>query len=294
MKIGIYAKIITNKIQLELIQGIIDFLVKEGIEVHLHDNLAKEFQRFSRSEYNNLARFQNLILNNAPIDYLLTIGGDGTILDAVQITSNSNIPIIGINTGRLGFLASVSNNGLMEAFSELKRGSYQLDKRSLLQLESNKPLFDFNYALNDFVLHKKETSSMITVHAFLNGEPLNSYWADGLIVSTPSGSTGYSLSCGGPILFPKSGSLVVTPIAPHNLNVRPVIIPDDQVLSFEIEGRSNFHLASLDSRSVTIDSKVQIAIRKANFQINLVRFEGDTYLKNLRNKMLWGLDQRNF
>lgn len=163
----------------------------------------------------------------------------------------------------------------------------------MLQLESNTDLFGFNYALNDFVLHKKETSSMIIVHAFVNGEPLNSYWADGLIIATPTGSSGYSLSCGGPILFPKSSNLVVTPIAPHNLNVRPIIIPDDQVLSFEIEGRSNQFLATLDSRSVTVDQTVQIAIRKADFGINLVRFEGDTFLKTLRNKMLWGMDNRN-
>ncbi len=293
MKIGIYAKVIANKTQLLLAKSIIDFLQSENVDICLHQNL---FQQFKQNDYTPIAQnkcFTHLSIANKTIDYLLTIGGDGTILDAIEIIGSSGVPLIGINTGRLGFLASVSSESLISTFNELKRGSYQLDKRSLLQLESNLPLFDFNYAMNDFVLHKKETSSMITVHAFLNGEPLNSYWADGLIVATPTGSTGYSLSCGGPILFPKSASLVVTPIAPHNLNVRPVIIPDDQVLSFEIEGRSNFHLASLDSRSVTIDGKVQIAIRKANFQINLVRFEGDTYLKNLRNKMLWGLDQRN-
>jgi NAD+ kinase len=227
------------------------------------------------------------------VDFLVCVGGDGTILDAVQITGDSQVPIIGVNAGRLGFLANVSADGFKNAFNDLKNGQYSIDKRSMLQLESNKNLFDFNYALNDFVLHKKETSSMITVHAFVNGEPLNSYWADGLIISTPTGSSGYSLSCGGPILFPKSASLVVTPIAPHNLNVRPIIIPDDQVLSFEIEGRSNQFLATLDSRSVTIDETAQIAIRKADFGVNLVRFEGDSFLKTLRNKMLWGMDNRN-
>lgn len=293
MKIGIYAKVIANKTQFLLAKSIIDFLQSENIDIYLHQNLFQQFKNFEFAPIADNKCFSHLSITNKSIDYLVTIGGDGTILDAIEIIGSSGIPLIGINTGRLGFLASVSSESLISTFNELKRGSYQLDKRSLLQLESNLPLFDFNYAMNDFVLHKKETSSMITVHAFLNGEPLNSYWADGLIVATPTGSTGYSLSCGGPILFPKSASLVVTPIAPHNLNVRPVIIPDDQVLSFEIEGRSNFHLASLDSRSVTIDSNVQIAIRKANFEINLVRFEGDTYLKNLRNKMLWGLDQRN-
>lgn len=292
MKIGLYSKVINSNKQLLLVQEIIDFLTAEGVEVYYHEHLVNEFKNFHLEIANNQL-FTQLSSHHKLIDYLICIGGDGTILDAVEILADSGIPLIGVNTGRLGFLANVSTSGLKDAFNQLKRGSYLIDKRNLLQLDSNQPLFQFNFAMNDFVLHKKETSSMITVHAFLNGEPLNSYWADGLIVATPTGSSGYSLSCGGPILFPKSGSIVVTPIAPHNLNVRPVIIPDDQVLSFEIEGRSNFFLASLDSRSVTIDNKVQIAIRKADFSINLVRFEGDTYLKTLRNKMLWGMDHRN-
>ncbi|MES2618597.1 MAG: NAD kinase [Bacteroidota bacterium] len=292
MKIGLYAKVIHTEKQWLLIQEIIEFLSAEGVDVYLHEHLSEQIQLFTRA-VSALPVFPKLSIQNKAIDYLVSIGGDGTILDAVEVVADSGVPLIGVNTGRLGFLANVNTDGLKQAFNELKRGSYQLDKRNLLQLESNQELFQFNYALNDFVIHKKETSSMITVHAFLNGEPLNSYWADGLIVATPTGSSGYSLSCGGPILFPKSGSLVVTPIAPHNLNVRPVIIPDDQVLSFEIEGRSSHFLASLDSRSVTITDQVQIAIRKADFHVNLVRFEGDTYLKTLRNKMLWGMDQRN-
>ncbi len=288
MKIGLYAKVISTPKQLKLIEEIIQFLQLEKVEVMLHQHLASTINhQYRLPEFDRLCRLEPII------DFLICIGGDGTILDAVEITSDSQVPIIGVNTGRLGFLANVSTDGFKNAFNELKNGSYSIDKRSLLQLESNTDLFGFNYALNDFVLHKKETSSMIIVHAFVNGEPLNSYWADGLIIATPTGSSGYSLSCGGPILFPKSSSLVVTPIAPHNLNVRPIIIPDDQVLSFEIEGRSNQFLATLDSRSVTIDQTVQIAIRKADFSINLVRFEGDTFLKTLRNKMLWGMDNRN-
>ena len=288
MKIGLYAKVISTPKQLKLIEEIIQFLHIEKVEVMLHQQLASTINHQFR-----LPEFDKLCKREPIIDYLICIGGDGTILDAVEITGDSQVPIIGVNTGRLGFLANVSTGGFKNAFSELKLGSYSIDKRSLLQLESNTDLFGFNYALNDFVLHKKETSSMIIVHAFVNGEPLDSYWADGLIIATPTGSSGYSLSCGGPILFPKSSNLVVTPIAPHNLNVRPIIIPDDQVLSFEIEGRSNQFLATLDSRSVTVDQTVQIAIRKADFSINLVRFEGDTFLKTLRNKMLWGMDNRN-
>jgi len=288
MKIGLYTKVINSPRQLKLLEDMIAFLLKEQVDVCLHNQLAEQLDKgYKLPEFGMLCKAQ------PNLDFLISVGGDGTILSAVEITGDSQVPIIGVNTGRLGFLANVSTDGFITAFNELKNGNYTLDKRTLLQLESNTDLFRFNYGLNDFVLHKKETSSMITVHAFLNGEPLNSYWADGLIIATPTGSSGYSLSCGGPILFPKSSSLVVTPIAPHNLNVRPVIVPDDQVLSFEIEGRSTQFLASLDSRSVTIDQTVQIAIRKADFGINLVRFEGDTFLKTLRNKMLWGMDNRN-
>jgi NAD+ kinase len=288
MKIGLYAKVISSAKQLKLIEEIIKFLQMEKVDVLLSQHLA-DFLK----DYKALPTFDLLCAKDPIVDFLVCVGGDGTILDAVQITGDSQVPIIGVNAGRLGFLANVTTDGFKNAFNDLKNGQYSIDKRSMLQLESNANLFDFNYALNDFVLHKKETSSMITVHAFVNGEPLNSYWADGLIISTPTGSSGYSLSCGGPILFPKSASLVVTPIAPHNLNVRPIIIPDDQVLSFEIEGRSSQFLATLDSRSVTIDETAQIAIRKADFGVNLVRFEGDSFLKTLRNKMLWGMDNRN-
>jgi len=288
MKIGLYAKVVNSPKQFRLIEEIVTFLEQENVEVLIHSNLSEQLPEPSKHP-----SFDSLCKEEPLVDFLICIGGDGTILDAVRIAGNSKVPLIGVNTGRLGFLANVSTDGFKNAFNDLKNGRYSLDKRSLLQLESNTNLFKFNYALNDFVIHKKETSSMITVHAFLNGEPLNSYWADGLIVSTPTGSSGYSLSCGGPILFPKSSSLVVTPIAPHNLNVRPIIIPDDQVLSFEVEGRSNQFLASLDSRSATIDQSVQIAIRKADFYVQLVRFEGNTFLRTLRNKMLWGMDNRN-
>jgi NAD+ kinase len=288
MKIGLYAKVINTSSQKQLVENIIEFLRTEGVDVFLHQNISELFNgKFKCKE------FETILKSDLEIDFLVTVGGDGTILDTIEIAGNSKTPIIGINTGRLGFLANVNTDAFKIAFKDLANGNFSLDKRALLQLESNIDLFGFNYALNDFVLHKKESSSMITVHAFLNGEPLNSYWADGLIIATPTGSSGYSLSCGGPIIFPKASNFVVTPIAPHNLNVRPIVIPDDQVLSFEIEGRSNSFLASLDSRSVTINNHVQIAIKKADFHVNLVRFEGDSFLKTLRNKMLWGVDHRN-
>lgn len=230
------------------------------------------------------------------MDYLVSIGGDGTILMSLEFVRQSQIPVVGINTGRLGFLAGVPASEGVKMIDELEKGHYSIDARTLLQLESNRDtLFGgVKFALNDFVLHKKDSSSMITIHTYINGEFLNSYWSDGLIVSTPTGSTGYNLSCGGPILYPSSASLVVTPIAPHNLNVRPIILSDNNVISFEVEGRSSSFLATLDSRSESIESNVQLAIRKADFCLNLIRLNNENYLETLREKLLWGYDNRNF
>ena len=181
-----------------------------------------------------------------------------------------------------------------DAIINIFKGNYSLDKRSLLRLESNSPLFgDVNYALNELTIHKKDSSSMIIINTFLNGEYLNSYWADGLIIATPTGSTGYSLSCGGPIIVPHSENFVLTPIAPHNLNVRPIIVSDKHVISLEVEGRSQYFLASLDSRSVTIDSHIQLAVRKEDFTMNLIRIGDENFLSTLRTKLKWGLDSRN-
>ena len=225
---------------------------------------------------------------------MIVLGGDGTILDSIIYTGNHAIPILGINKGRLGFLAGESASDIKKAIVNLDKGHYSIDSRSVLQLESSSNVFNqTNYALNDFVIHKKDSSSMITIHTYINGEYLNSYWSDGLIISTPTGSTGYSLSCGGPIMYPGSSSFVITPIAPHNLNVRPMIISDSNVISFEIEGRSTSFLISLDSRSETIDQSVQLAVRKAPNDFQLVRFNEDNYLKTLRKKLMWGIDNRN-
>ncbi len=228
------------------------------------------------------------------VDVLVSIGGDGTMLDTVTLVRDSGIPVIGINMGRLGFLASIAKEEIRTAVDSLVKGHFTLDKRTLIRLESNIELFNgVNYGLNEITIHKKDTSSMIIIHTYLNGEFLNSYWADGLIVATPTGSTGYSLSCGGPIIFPNSENFVITPISPHNLNVRPIIISDNQVITFEVEGRSAHFLATLDSRTETIESSVQLAVRKEAFQINLIRLSTENYLGTLRNKLMWGLDTRN-
>lgn len=228
------------------------------------------------------------------VKYLISVGGDGTLLDTVTFVRDSGIPIIGINMGRLGFLASIAKQEIKTAVESLMKGHFTLDKRSLIRVESNIPLFGgVNYGLNEVTIHKKDTSSMIIVHAYLNGEFLNSYWADGLILATPTGSTGYSLSCGGPIIFPNSENFVITPISPHNLNVRPIIISDNQVITFEVEGRSAHYLATLDSRTETLETTTQLAVRKENFELNLIRLSTENYLGTLRNKLMWGLDTRN-
>jgi NAD+ kinase len=202
--------------------------------------------------------------------------------------------VLGINTGRLGFLANVSGDKIKDAVDAIFGERYSIDKRSLIRLETNRALFgDTNYALNEITIHKKDSSSMIIIHTYLNGEYLNSYWADGLIIATPTGSTGYSLSCGGPIIAPQSENFVITPIAPHNLNVRPIVVSDKYVLSLQVAGRSQYFLASLDSRSVTIDSGIELAARKEEFGMNIVRLDGENFLSTLRNKLMWGLDVRN-
>ena len=292
MKIGLYAR----QVKPELFP-FIDLLLRElqtnGVEIIIYQPFYNQVKSFTGLN-GKMEVFSSgsEIRNN--IDFLFSIGGDGTILDTLTLVQNSGIPVVGINTGRLGFLSSISQKEVSKAIDSLVRGHFSLDKRTLLRLESSHTLFgEVNYALNDLTIHKKDSSSMIIINTFLNGEYLNSYWADGLIIATPTGSTGYSLSCGGPIIAPHSDNFVITPIAPHNLNVRPIVVSDKHVISLEVEGRSQYFLASLDSRSVTIDSSLQLAVRKEEFTMNLVRIGNDNFLSTLRNKLKWGLDSRN-
>jgi NAD+ kinase len=228
------------------------------------------------------------------IDCIISLGGDGTLLDTVTFVRDSGIPVMGINYGRLGFLASIGKDELHTAVEALVKRSFMLDKRTLLHLDANMPLFDkVPYALNEITIHKKDTSPMIKIHTYLNGEFLNTYWADGLIVATPTGSTGYSLSCNGPVIFPESASFVITPVSPHNLNIRPIIVPDNNIISFEIEGRTDGFLCTLDSRREIVDKDVQLAVKKESFGINLIRLNENNFLQTLRNKLSWGLDKRN-
>lgn len=228
------------------------------------------------------------------VDFVFSLGGDGTLLDTLALVRNSGIPVVGINFGTLGFLAGIAKEDIEPAIKSLINGTYVIEKRSLIQLESNKPLFNnLNFGLNEFTIQRRDTSSMITIHTYINGELLNSYWADGLIVSTPTGSTGYSLSCGGPIIHPDSDNFVITPVGPHNLNVRPIVVSSDVVISFGVEGRENSFLCTLDSRFESIDSSYHLAVGKADFQIRLVRLNDDSFLNAIRQKLMWGMDQRN-
>jgi len=229
-----------------------------------------------------------------PVDVIIAFGGDGTVLSAVALINEREIPILGINLGRLGFLSSIEARHAGPAIEALVSGRFRYDLRTMLRLEAGRPLFDgVRVALNDFTLHKRDNSSMITIHTYIDGELLNSFWADGLIVSTPTGSTGYSLSCGGPIVFPASKCFVITPVAPHNLTVRPIVIPDDAVISFEVEGRAENFLCTLDSRFEIVTAADALTIRKARQQARLIQLEDYTFTRTLQEKLNWGKDTRN-
>lgn len=227
-------------------------------------------------------------------DLVLSIGGDGTLLSTVQLVRNSGIPVLGINTGRMGFLSAISKSEINEAIDNVLARKYTLSKRTLIQLAEPKSIFgDINYALNEFSINKTETASMLVVHVWIDGELLQSFWADGLIISTPTGSTAYSLSCGGPIIAPSSEAFVITPIAPHNLTARPVVIPDKSVIKLKFESRLEQALICLDSSTATITDETELTISKADFYFNLMQIDGDNFFTNIRTKLNWGLDIRN-
>lgn len=228
------------------------------------------------------------------IEFVISLGGDGTLLDTITLVRSKKIAIVGINFGRLGFLASIRREDVQKAVKAIAQRAYVVDKRTLIHLEANIPMFgNVPYALNEFSIHKRDVTSMIKIHTYLNGEFLNTYWADGLIVATPTGSTGYSLSCNGPVVFPDSGSFVITPVAPHNLNVRPLVVPDNNIISFNIESRAEQIICALDSRREIVSKDVELAVKKESFCISLVRLSENNFLQTLRNKLTWGLDKRN-
>src|ERR1700754_3088845 len=293
MKIAVYGRPFNDPSVIPYIQQVFDNLAHHGAEIYVHHQLNEYLKdKISTVKYSVLESTDSL---KGFIDLFFTLGGDGTLLDMVAVIRDSGIPVIGINFGRLGFLASVNKSDIAAAIHAVVTKQFTLDKRGLLTIESEQQIFDeHNFALNDVTIHKRDDSAMITTHMYLDGEVLNSYWGDGIIIATATGSTAYSLSCGGPIIMPQSNSIVVTPVSPHNLNVRPIILPDSSNLCFEVESRSANYLVSCDSRVAVLDETVKFHVQKADFQLNLIRLNNESYLTTLRNKLLWGLDARNY
>jgi len=292
MKAAIYSRLMEDD-QRENVQVFFDELVRRKIEPVIFDNFFEQIKSSIRlPEHTTTFSLSEHITDD--VECIISLGGDGTLLDTVTLIRDKNIPIMGINFGRLGFLASIGQDEIKIAVQAIAKQAYVIDKRTMIHLDADLPLFgNVPYALNEFSVHKRDTASMIKIHTYLNGEFLNTYWADGLIVATPTGSTGYSLSCGGPIVFPESGSFVITPVAPHNLNVRPIIVPDDNVISFEVESRSDNIICALDSRREMVGKNVSLAVRKESFDISLLRLSENSFLQTLHNKLTWGLDKRN-
>ncbi|WP_459211374.1 NAD kinase [Aquimarina rhabdastrellae] len=294
MKIGIYGQFYHENSGI-YIQQLLETLDKHQVEVviekkfleliDLHEDIDKTYSHFST--------FEEL---DHSYDLFFSIGGDGTILKTITYVRDLGIPIAGINTGRLGFLATIQKEEIKESIEAILEKRFTISTRSLLTVKTIPEKEEFgvlNFAMNEIAVSRRNTTSMITVHTSLDDEFLTSYWADGLIVSTPTGSTGYSLSCGGPVIMPDAKNIVLTPIAPHNLNARPLVIPDDKEIKLGIEGREDEYLISLDSRIHTLPNETTIVIKKAPFKINMVVLEGNSFLKTLRKKMLWGEDKRN-
>jgi NAD+ kinase len=292
MKIAVYARS-TKDNHSAYIEQIFTILKNEKVELIIHE----PYYNYLKQNYNFTIPISTFSTSEELIsqaDYLICLGGDGTMLETVALVKNSGIPVLGVNTGRLGFLASVNKDDLAKALQQLLKEKFTLDKRELIEITGCSQCFgDVNYALNEFTIHKKDSSAMINIDTYIDDVFLNSYFADGLIVATPTGSTAYSLSCGGPIMMPDSDNFIITPIAPHNLTVRPIVVSNNKKISFKVSGRSDSFNIALDSRSAQIPSNSEIIIKKADFRINLINLEGQHFFTTLRNKMMWGIDRRH-
>ena len=293
MKIAIYAQIY----QTEAIDYVVE-LLDECKNVDAEVSIESDFyeQLSAARQIDNYTTFDREVGLDSSFEMFVSFGGDGTILRAITYVRDLGIPIVGVNTGRLGFLSTLKKEEVRRVVTEFLSGGYSIDERSLVEVNADFDIPEFkdmNYALNEVSVSRKDTTSMITVETHLNNEYLTSYWADGLIVSTPTGSTGYSLSCGGPVILPGVQSLVITPIAPHNLNARPLVISDDTIIRLKVSGREENHLVSLDSRIATIENGKEITIKKAPFKIKMIAYTSESFLETIRNKLLWGQDKRN-
>ncbi|GAB4400132.1 MAG: NAD kinase [Microscillaceae bacterium] len=292
MKVAIHGRSFRSEVR-HFIEEMFDELTKREIEIQISEHFRDFLYQVGLDRSCDLVYKNRYDLFDA--DFMFSLGGDGTLLECITHVAERETPILGVNTGRLGFLATISPAELKVTIDNLCKGYYKFDERMLISVESNWDIFEgINFGLNEFTITKRDTSSMIVVHTYIDGEYLNSYWADGLIVSTPTGSTGYSLSCGGPVVLPQSSNFIIAPVSPHNLNVRPLVVSDTSVISFGIEGRSKNFLVSLDSRSRVIDATAQIAVKKEKFKARLVKSTEDNFLDTLRKKLSWGLDVRNY
>lgn len=294
MKVAIYGQYYQNSTE-PIIRDIFVFFNQNHIEMVIEAEFLKMLyeKQLIKKEYKTFTSQKEL---TPDFDLMLSIGGDGTILRAATLVGDSGIPILGINAGRLGFLASVQKDNIEEFLQFVVEKKYTISPRTLLSLSctpDNQDLPEINFAMNEITVSRKDTTSMITIDTYLNDEFLNSYWADGLIIATPTGSTGYSMSCGGPILTPDVKSLVITPIAPHNLTARPLVITDETEIRLKVSGREEQYLVSLDSRIASLKNESVLTIRKTPFKINMLEITDETFLKTLRKKLLWGEDKRN-
>ena len=285
MRVAIHGRDFHSKSS-RFIESIVEQMQTHKATVIVSDKVKKHFEGTLKS-FDHKSGLEK-------VDYFVSVGGDGTLLESVTYVGKREIPILGINTGRLGFLATISREETEDAINLLCKRKLKTEKRSLLKLSSEPKLFNgFSYALNDFTIMKKDSSSMITVHVYVDGELLNSYWADGIIVATPTGSTGYSLSGGGPLVIPSTEGIIITPVSPHNLTARPIVLSDKSEITFKIEGRAKKFLVSLDSRFVTIDDSVKLKIEKAAFHVKLLQQQNHSHFNTLRQKLNWGFDIRN-
>ena len=292
MKVAIYSRGLDQEQETPLLI-LLEELAKHKINVLMFRCLFTQYN-IPTPLLENVVPFDGYADLDNTVDCFITLGGDGTILDATTIVREKKIPLLGINFGRLGFLANICRDEVVIAVDAIINHTFISDKRSLIHLDASIPLFgDSPFALNEFAIHKRDTAPMIKIHTYLNGEFLNTFWADGLIVATPTGSTGYSMSCTGPIVFPDSKNFVITPVAPHNLNVRSIVVADTSIISFEIESRVDQFICALDARREIVDKDIQIAVKKEVFDANLIKLSENTFLSTLREKLIWGMDKRN-
>ena len=293
MKVAIYGQTYQDT-ALDYVLELVEELQQLSSEIYFE----KDFFTFLKAnkQIEVYPTFTNKEGLDASFDMFVSFGGDGTILRAITYVKDLGIPVVGVNTGRLGFLSTFKKEDVRKVVTEFVAGDYTIVERSLVEVSTDPAtpeLEELNFALNEITVSRKDTTSMITVATHLNEEYLTSYWADGLIVATPTGSTGYSLSCGGPVIAPTAQSLILTPIAPHNLNARPLVISDNTTIKLNVSGREHYHLISLDSRIATLKNGTEIKVKKAGFSVKMIEYTSESFLKTLRNKLLWGEDRRN-